>query len=154
MEIGILPSVVRLQPLDDCLRRWLNKADFMQAAVGGRMAPLATSSSQLAESSTVDEDRELCTIQLILRCSMSDGKLMDDVVKATPEMENDFSRQNSQAGWGPPFDVHQGNNFKQTVSFRVELGLDALRMRVEECNNFFVEDLQLLACSPKFNLDP
>ena len=132
MEKGVWPVVVRLQPLDDCLSRCINKADFVKSA-STRWPAASTDRAQ--ELGVLPVNREL------------------EMVKRRAKVVDYLANQHAEEWRRVLVDLDGDREVVVSVPFRIELSAESLRVRVQETPHFLVKGIQLFACPLKWDVD-
>jgi hypothetical protein len=136
-----LPSCVRLQPLDDCLRNWRDAPDLVQPAAGGGFSgPLPL--KELVAEAVNREHRAFGDVWGKWPASVvCEDKLVDEVIERGAEVEQTIPDDGAESSGG----LFQGfDSEKLLTSLRLELGECSIRAFFEPPSDFCFQTLQVL----------
>ena len=132
MTSVVIPSMIRLQLLDDCLRVWPDAHDLVKPAPALGLP----ASIKSEESLLIAEDGELCTLKVTSETYMMDSKRVGQVVQGRPETEQDIANQDAQAGRRSPEDFNAKDPVVTTFPFWLELIHDSAHWVVSSTDVF------------------
>jgi hypothetical protein len=128
--VGVVPAILRLQPLDDCLRGWVDAPDHALAFV--REVSAVTDNGELRISGHAPRELPLL---------MSEGKFICEVVKRCPKIVDAVANDGAESSGGllEDFDAKE-----LVAALNVELGPKSIGVFFEPTANFRLYALQVL----------
>jgi len=144
-----LPTMIRLQALDDCLRTWVNGTDFPQATLPVRSTTAVTLPVQRGNL----EDRELRGHENPSVTSLDDRQMVNQVVERSPRVIQEIPENQSDTwGWFQVYAEGSGDD-DITTNLLLNLSLESIRVSVNVGGNFVFERLETLFRPVEFDGD-
>ena len=142
----VLPSVIRLQALDDCLRSWMNSANLVEPVTFKHVG----SGTEHALRIFVPEDRELTALYDIIgkRAGIFEGKRVNQVVETSSEVVKNVADQKCERIGG---NVLNGYSDTEVIgSFRVSMTAERVMVTVQPLKDVFLQVIQVTMRPRKF----
>ncbi len=146
MRLRIVPSIIRLQSRNGCLRCWRNAPDLIKPAI-----PLGESSS--CDSMVfpfVNEDGEFTSLQVTIESYIGHSELVSKMIEGRTHLIDDFAGENTQDSRGVMGNRQLNSKTICSLLFKLEVWNDFIGLTFEINPNFFVKSFQMLVCSREF----
>ena len=149
-----IPSVIGLQPLNDCLSLWRDKPNFIEtASISGMTFGLAPG-NLLVELLPIGENGEFSASNVKINAvhsGMGDRELVDEMVQNGAHVIQDIPSDSAQAEWWMFKNIVKNKQVELVLPFRFELGVQSYRITPQIDFDFAVECIQVLLRSVEFN---